>query len=96
MKERSGRRGARPLATLSRPGLVGGLGLAIALVVLTPPSARADCQPDPAAPGADVTCSGFDFDGFRAGPGVNRLDVLVDEMGSRMAEEAGQSAPEPR
>jgi outer membrane autotransporter protein len=42
-------------------------------------AAHADCQPDPAASGATVTCSGVDSDGFAAGASQNlTVNVLPD------------------
>jgi len=45
--------------------------------VLGASRAWADCQPDPAASGQTVTCTGNDPDGFAAGAGVDNLTVKI-------------------
>ena len=52
--------------------ILAGLG-----TVLPATSARADCQPDPAASGQTVICTGNDPNGFQAAPGVDTLTVRV-------------------
>jgi outer membrane autotransporter protein len=50
---------------------------AMLVCLLAAAPAFADCQPDPAATGQTVTCSGVDNNGFAAGVGVNQLTVNV-------------------
>jgi uncharacterized protein with beta-barrel porin domain len=69
LREEGGRRVARLWLAAAA------VGLAISLLPAAP--AFADCQPDPAATGQTVTCSGTDNNGFAAGAGVNQLTVNV-------------------
>ena len=60
------------LRSAAGAAILAGLG-----IVLPVSPARADCQPDPAASGQTVICTGNDPDGFQAAPGVDTLTVRV-------------------